>query len=303
MPKDLSDISGVGPKTVDKLADADLDSIEVLANASVDEIMQAGVSEKRAKKLKTEASECAVLIQTAAERETEYADRDVISTGIDALDEALGGGWLEGDIVSLYGRSGTGKTQVAFHSLVEAVQQTDEPAVYIETEKDRFRPERLKDYADNPDIVDEQVYAVEATDLNAQYNAYGKVGKSFDSLSMVVIDSFNSKFRDSSEYEDRSDLSSRSTAMTAHMKRVEGLSRDLGCPVLMPTQVYSSPNMRGKKDIPYGGNVFLHKVSYMIRLQPGQGDMRQGTVENHPAHPESEILLNITDDDIIGSMK
>lgn len=302
MVQDISDIKGVGPRTVDKVNSAGVSTLGELAKASVEDLEEVGISDQKANKMIQRAREANILVQSGSERQAEYDSRNTITTGIPELDDLIGGGWEEENIVNIYGKTGTGKTQLSFHSLVSAVEETGEPAIYIETERNRMRPNRIRQFSEDEDTLD-KIYTIGAYDLDSQYNSYSKVQQEFPSASIVVIDSFNSRFRLASEYDGRGSLSSRSEAIGKHINAIEEMAVEMGCPVLLTAQIYDSPSQYGKSDIPYGGNVYLHSVTYMVRLKSATGDLLSATIENHPEFAENSIHLNITENEIIGIEK
>lgn len=300
MPTEISDIKGVGPRTVDKLSGVGVETLTELSESSVSDLQEAGISEQKSEKMIQRAKEASLLVQTASERQTEYDSRRVISTGIEPLDETIGGGLEAENIINVFGRSGSGKTQFAFQCLVSAVEETGDPAVYVETERNRMRPNRIHQLSSDEDTID-QIYTIGAYDLDDQFNAYTKIQEEFPSTSIVVIDSFNSRFRLASE--GRGSLSDRSREIGEHINQIEEMAVDLGCPVILTAQIYDSPTQYGKSDIPWGGNVYMHLVTYGIRLKPASGELYSARIENHPEYPEEEVHLNITEDRIVGIEK
>lgn len=296
MAESISDLSGVGPSTTDKIQAAGIQSLSELAQASTDNLVENGLTENKAEDLVERAKQEAVLIQSGADVIEEDKRRNVIPSGMEKFDESVEGGWQEGDIVAIFGSTGSGKTQCGFMSLVSAVEHTGKPAVYIETERNRFDVGRLKSLADNPELVESLIHRVKAYDLDSQYRAYKAVQQQFDEVSIVVIDSFTARFRLSDQFEDRGSLSERSATMGSHLSAIEKMAEMTKAPVLLTAQVYQSPSQYSSGDIPYGGSLFGHTVSFMIHLSEGQGDLKKMEVINHPALSEQELELKIMND-------
>lgn len=295
----LNAIRGIGGKTVERLEAAGIDSAEELANIDVETLEGVGISEKNAKKFITRASEKTITIHSSADRQAKYDSRESVSTGIPALDDMIGGGFEEEALIAGYGKSGVGKSQIAFYAMVNAVEQTGDPAVYIETEKDRFQPKRLKQLANDKSVV-EDIHVVEAYTLEDQYNAYGRIAEAFDTLSLLVVDSFTARFRLTEQFEGRQNLGKRANEFHKHLNKLEDVSESLSCPVYLSCQASSNPDQYGRSTFIYGSAAFAHMASYFLYLSPSAGDLRSIALENHPAKPESEIQINITESDIIG---
>lgn len=299
MAEELGDIAGIGSKTKHKLKQVGIENIDDLAQAETEALTEAGMGESRAKEFISKAKQSAVIIQTGEEVEEEYANKDYISTGMEELDTMLGGGWEEGYVVAFPGPTGSGKTQLSFQSMVSAVEQTGKPAVYVETERGRYRTERLKKLADEEDVQD-KIYRVKAYDLDQQKQAYKKIRNHFsDDLSLVVVDSFTARFRLSDKFEDRGSLSQRSTEMAAHLTELENMAEELKVPILITAQIYSNPGGYGKSEYIYGGSLFMHTVGYFLHMQQDSGKMVQAQLRNHPGRDDDEVTIRIDDEELV----
>ena len=112
-----------------------------------------GISEMKAKKLKTEAEKMVPMgFQTAVECMAAREDTCQISTGSRELDNLLGGGMETGSITELFGEFRTGKTQICHTLCVTSQLAVDAggaegKALYIDTEG-TFRPDRLVSIAE-----------------------------------------------------------------------------------------------------------------------------------------------------------
>lgn len=64
-------------------------------------------------------------------------ERRFIKSGIPGLDEVLGGGFLEGSIVTVGGPTGAGKSTLAMQFLYNGATESGEPGLYISIEESR----------------------------------------------------------------------------------------------------------------------------------------------------------------------
>lgn len=298
MAESIADIEGVGPATEDKLAAAGVVSLQDLADAEVEVIVDHGITESKAEDLIQRAAESVVTVQSSHQRAAEYDERENVTTGIDELDDLLGGGLEEEAIVAAYGRNASGKTQVAFNVMTHAVEQTGESAVYIETERDRFRPERLEQLAPNEDVLDD-IYSIRAYSLDEQLNAYGTVMNNFDDVSVVVVDSFTGRFRLSERFDGRASLGERAEEFRKHLNAIEELAAEKSCPVYLSCQISGNPDQFSSDERLYGSTLFSHTATCFLHLTPS-GDLREVELENHPSLPEDTIAINITESGIVG---
>ena len=301
MATELSEIDGIGPTTEEKLNDMGIDSVDALAGADISTVASAGVSDKRAKDFIDKANQSAVIIQSGFEVEDEYNSYDTISTGIPQLDACIEGGFEDQAVVSVYGSDGSGKTQLVKKMLVEAVNQTGEDAIYIETEKNRFRPKRIIAYNDGDDSILKKIHRVKAYDLDRQENSYSAVVDQFENASIVVVDSLVARFRLSDDYTDRSTFTERSAVMGRHLQKLEKLAEDLNCPVLFTNQIYGNPDQYGKKERQYGGSLVKHTAQFFIYMKSETGEMHSCNIEKHPSEGNNKVMINITDNDIVGT--
>lgn len=123
-------------------------------------------------------------------------DRRLIKSGIQGLDEILGGGLLEGSIITISGPTGSGRSTMALQFLYNGAMVHDEPGLYISIEEskqdfffhmsgytwdlDEAEKERKLIFLDYP------IYEVDQ--ILAQYGAIQEIINS-TGVKRVVIDS------------------------------------------------------------------------------------------------------------------
>lgn len=147
---DLTELSGVGPATADKLSEAGFDRYEDLAVAGVGEITaDADISDNKAQKVINSARDLADVggFSTGNEALESRQGINKVTTAHNEIDDILGGGVEEKAITELYGEHKSGKSQFS-HQLCVNVQLPEEyggagkRAIFIDTE-DSYRPERI----------------------------------------------------------------------------------------------------------------------------------------------------------------
>lgn len=299
MATSLSDIDGIGDKTADNLREIGIETVSDLAKADVSLIERAGLSKKRALDFKEEAKQNAAVIQSGAEANEYFSSLENVSTGIEGLDEIIGGGWEQEDIVALYGDTNTGKSQLAMKSLAMAVEDTDEPSVYIETERKSYDPERIRNFSTKED-TQEKVYRVTAHGLEEQRNAYDVVLSQFDSIGLLVVDSFTARFRKSDDFGGLGSHSDRSQEMKEHLNKLEEISSRLKCPVLIVCQIYeNSDPFGGGGVVMYGGSLLRHDIGFSVQMKKAGGEIVEANVEGQSSTRDTSVELAITDSDIV----
>ena len=295
MAQELTDISGLGKKNASRLGGYGIKTIGDLAECDTDEVVEnvEGISRKRLQKWKKTAERDAVLIKSGEQVAKEYEELTMVSTGVDELDDILGGGWESGFMVAVAGPTGSGKTQMGFQALGEAVNNHDGVGVYIETERGRYRGNRIREMYDEE--TQEQVYKVPAYSLDQQEMAYEKVREEFgpDEIAMVVVDSFTARFRMSDRFTGRQDLPDRHTVMSRHLDKLDKLAAANDVPILLTAQISANPDQYGANQTVYGGTLMHHMCNFIVFMKGRQGALTNLEIRNHPEVEDQEIELQI----------
>lgn len=304
---ELQDIKGIGNGVEAKLNESGISTVNELANASVEEIKEAGV--RRAEILHERAEKQGVTIKSGTAVEAEQEETRYVSTGMERFDSMLDGGYEGGFIVGISGEHKAGKTQLVLQSLVGAVESTGDDAVYIETEPNRFHTDRVKTLCRDEDSY-KDIYKIEAyspdrsvDNLKLQKNSYDAVRENFDSVSMVAVDSFVANFRLSGRFQGREDLPDRNSVIGEHLQRLQALSNEMDCPVLLTLQIMGNPDMYSGNDIEVWGSRHMdHVLSYVIHMTRGKGEMREAHLRGHPAISDDFVDLKIPEDSPMESL-
>lgn len=299
MTNDLEDMSGVGPATLDTLNEIGIESVSALAQCELEDLVEddgPGFTEKKASKLLGKAQEKGVIIRSGSDAAEEDKKRGYVSSGIDNLDELLGGGWREGTVHAIGGPAASGKTQNSFKSMVNAVEESGGNALYIETEPNRYSPDRLQQLASEDD-VQERIYLIQAWSLEEQGLSYDTAREQLDDLSLVVVDSFTSQFRLSEQFEGRGSFSERSAVISRHIQSLQKLAIEHNVPVILIAQAYGNPKPYSEDFTLYGGSVFDHSVGVLLKTRRKK-ELTEIELEKHPSQGPDEVLVNITDDDL-----
>ena len=120
---------------------------------------------------------------------------NMISTGIEKLDQFLGGGIKNGIITDIFGQNGTGKTQFLIQISINSLNQGGR--VYFQDTTGEFRPERMLEVMKNFNIESslmDNVIVNRITNSSEQIKALSKIpGSRFD---LIVIDNITDLFSD-----------------------------------------------------------------------------------------------------------
>ncbi len=297
---DIKELPGVGAATAEKLEGAgyrDMLSIAVASPAELIEI--AGVTEASARKIISAAREAMEMgFETGEEilKKRELIER--ITSGSNALDQMLGGGFETGAITEAFGEFGSGKTQIGHVLTVNQLKRNPEAmTVYIDTES-TFRPERIIQLAegagmDSKEIL-KRIIVAKAYNSDHQMLLTEKVEdlikKDGKNVKLVVIDSLTAHFR--AEFIGRGTLADRQQKLNRHLHTLMRLAETNNLCVYVTNQVMAKPDtFFGDPTQAIGGHIVAHASTYRIYLRKGKKGSRVAKLIDSPSMPEAEAAF------------
>ncbi|KAF1320479.1 DNA repair protein rad51, partial [Globisporangium splendens] len=223
--------AGVNATDVNKLKEAGMHTVDAVAMATKKQLIAIkGISEVKAEKMLKAAREmvnvgfttvCAMfpfcMCTTAAEVFQSRKDLITLTTGSNALDELLKGGFETGSITELFGEFRTGKTQLCHQLCVTCQLPVDRgggegKALYIDTEG-TFRPQRLVAIAeryglDGESVLDNVAFArAYNSEHQMQLLVQASAMMAESRFALVIVDSATALFR--TDYSGRGELAAR----------------------------------------------------------------------------------------------
>ncbi len=299
--KELSDLPGVGPATVEKLRAAGFVDLIGVAVASIGELCDAtGLSDSAARKLSQAARGSLEMGFESGEDILRRRARCIkITCPSEALNKLLGGGFETGAIVEVFGQYGSSKTQIG-HQLAVSTQLSGGKAVYIDTEN-TFRPERIFEMSNalklDPQEVLRNIKVARAYNSDHQMLLAEKVEdllREDSSIRLVVVDSLTSAFR--AEYVGRGTLATRQQKINRHMHLLAKLADMYNVCVLVTNQVMAKPDQFfGDPTEAIGGHIVGHNSTFRIYLRRGKKGTRVAKLIDSPNLPENECSFMITE--------
>ena len=280
----MSNVKGIGKAKALKLEEKGITTIEQLSIMDPDELrVILGISSKAAQEIiadaKTKATAGFRLLtaQDLLEERKRVIKR--ISTGSSELDKILGGGIETMALTGIYGRFGSGKSQLCYQVVYNCVKHLKKKAVWIETEPQTFRGERLLEIAklrgETFSLSDVIVIPGDVIKTTASlYNALQFVNqklKAGENIGVLVIDSFNAPLR--SEFGGRETLPTRSQAAGRIVGFLQYLAKEHNLAILLTVQVMGVPDEKlqglairsyGIPEAPVVPEVVKHAVNYWI---------------------------------------
>jgi DNA repair protein RadA len=301
----IEDIPGVGPATADKLKEMGFHTIEALATATVRELIPAGIGEKQAQRIISEARDSIALYFIPAKELMKMRQNVLrLTTGSKAIDELLGGGIETQTITEFYGEYGVGKS-VLCHQLSVNVQLPIEKgglgggALYLDTEQ-TFRPEWIvrmaQDLGLDADSVAQRIIYSEAYNSDHQILILEKADRIIkeNDIKLIIIDSLTAHFR--SEYLGREMLAERQQKLNSHMHKLLRLARAFNAAAVVTNQVMAKPDAFFSAPLEaVGGHIVAHTshTRVFVRKTAG-GPVRIAKLVSSPYLPEGERVFKIT---------
>jgi len=305
----IEDLPGIGPATAQKLRELGFHTVESLATATVKELGQAGIGEKKASEIIKLARSSISLAFIRADELLKMRQNVLrLTTGSKTLDQLLGGGLETQTITEFYGEYGSGKSQIC-HQLCVNVQLPPEKgglgggALYIDTEN-TFRTERIVQMAkhlglDPYEVVKNIIYAEAYTSDHQMFlleNADEVIKE--NNIRLIIIDSLTAHFR--SEYLGREMLAERQQKLNKHLHRLIRLARAFNAVAVVTNQVMAKPDVFfGNVVHPVGGHVVAHTSHTRVYLRKSaRGPIRIARLVSSPYLPEGETVFKITENGV-----
>jgi len=305
----IEDIPGVGPATAEKLKEMGFHTVESLATATIRELTLAGVGEKQAAKVVSEARNSLALSFVRADELIKMRQNvRRLTTGSKQLDGLLGGGLETQTISEFYGEYGVGKS-ILCHQLAVNVQLPEEKgglngtALYIDSEN-TFRPEWIVRMAkslglDAVQTAKNIIYS-EAFNSDHQILLLEKADKVIqeNKVKVIIVDSLTSHFR--SEYLGREMLAERQQKLNSHLHRLVRLSRAFNACAVVTNQVMAKPDQFFAMAVEaVGGHIVGHTSHTRVFLRKTHNSpVRICKLVSSPYLPEGECIFKITEEGV-----
>jgi len=305
--KSIEDLPGIGPATLEKLANAGFNDLMSIAVATPGEIIGAAdVSETTAKKVIAVArANMELNFESGEDLLQKRLQAIKITSGSEELNNLLGGGFETGSITEIYGQFGSGKSQIAHVLAVRAQLPLEEggangSVIFIDTEG-TFRPERIVQIAeplnlDNNEVL-KKIKVARAYTSDHQMLLADKIKdliEKGDNVKVVIVDSLTSHFR--AEFIGRGTLAERQQKINKHMHSLMRLADKYNVLIYVTNQVMSKPDMFfGDPTAAIGGNIVGHNSTYRIYIRRGKKGSRVAKMVDAPNLPENEASFIIKD--------
>ncbi len=147
----------------------------------------------------------------------------MIKTGLNELDQFLGGGIKEGLVTSISGQSATGKTQLTFQICLNALHSGKD--ILFQDTTGEFRPERLVEMMQlqkiNPSLLD-KIKVSRITNTAQQIQCFSKTPPK--NYSLIIVDGITDLF--SFEYSKKEQSLEKHISFMKYMQNLSSIAID-----------------------------------------------------------------------------
>ena len=164
----------------------------------------------------------------------------MISTGLEKLDKSLSGGISGGVIVDIFGKNGTGKTQLLLQLTINSIKNGGH-VLYFDT-TGGFRPERILDIQKESESQSDflnQITVSRLTNTSEQINSIKNIERNF---SLIVIDNITDLF--SYEYQKEESIFEKNSLFMKYMHDLANLAISNRIPIVITNMIR---NLEGKE--------------------------------------------------------
>jgi len=218
-----------------------------------------------------------------------------ISTGCQAIDELLGGGFERGSVTQIYGPPAAGKTNLALSAAV-TVAADDDSALFVDTED--LAIDRLEQLArgtvgeEGIETVASHIIVTEALTFDQQREAVRDAESFAEQVELIVLDSATGFYRLEREDDDDGSALRRVVRQVTHLL---ALARRHDLAVVATNQVFSDPDSDRTRGL--GGHTLSHWMAAVLRVERFRGGNRRATLEKHRSRPAGgQVRFRITEE-------
>jgi DNA repair protein RadB len=209
------------------------------------------------------------------------ASDNVVSAGSELLDFLLNGGFEKDTITTIYGESGSGKTNLCIIAAVN-LTRAGKKIIFIDTEGG-FSVERLKQLApdDYSELINNIIF-LKPTNFSEQRIAFSKLGSLVEKdISMIIVDTISMLYR--LELGKTPDVYNVNRDLGAQLSYLSEIARRKNIPVLLTNQVYSNFEQKDSNNVNkmVGGDILKYTTKCLIEIQKGHKGLRKAILRKH----------------------
>ncbi|KAF6245841.1 ATPase domain-containing protein [Nitrosopumilus sp. b2] len=216
----------------------------------------------------------------------------MILTGLQKLDKSLSGGIPDGVIVDIFGKNGTGKTQLLLQLAINSIRNGGH-VLYFDT-TGGFRPERILDIqkiSESQLGFLNQVTVSRLTNTSEQINSIKNIDKNF---SLILIDNVTDLF--SYEYKNDESIFVKNSLFMKYMHDLANFAISNKVPVIITNMIR---NLEGKEieNMKNAIDPFTHiKIHLTKNSSKFNGKIYSAFIENSFSYTINQSGLSSSED-------
>ena len=216
----------------------------------------------------------------------------MISTGLEKLDKSLSGGIPDGVIVDIFGKNGTGKTQLLLQLTINSIKKGGH-VLYFDT-TGGFRPERILDIQKESESQSDflnQITVSRLTNTSEQINSIKNIGRNF---SLIVIDNVTDLF--SYEYQKDESIFEKNSLFMKYMHDLANFAIFNKIPIVVTNMIR---NLEGKEieNMKSAIDPFTHiKIHLTKNLSKFNGKIYSPFIEDSFSYTIDKLGLSSSED-------
>lgn len=164
----------------------------------------------------------------------------MISTGLEKIDKFLSGGIPDSAIVDIFGKNGTGKTQLLLQLLINSIKNGGH-ALYFDT-TGGFRPERILEIQKKSEIQLDFLKQITVSRLTNTSEQIRSIEHITDNFSLIVVDNVTDLF--SYEYKKDESTFEKNSLFMKYMQKLSCFAISKKIPVVVTNMIR---NIDGKE--------------------------------------------------------
>lgn len=227
--------------------------------------------------------------------QSNYPKQETRSTGSSLLDSLLDGGYETDTITTIYGPTGSGKTNLCLLALKPIIEHSKK-VIYIDTEGG-FSIKRLAQiYKSQPPLLD-SIFYLQPTTFDEQKKVFSQLLENIsDRVGLVIVDSISMLYR--LELGKNEDVFEINRALGQQIALLNQIVRRYHIPILVTNQIYGDFDQKNEIKM-VAGNIIQYSSKCLLELQKGNDSARRIILRKHRSLPEDKSTeFYITEDGI-----
>lgn len=205
-----------------------------------------------------------------------------ISTGSDALDWLLEGGFEKKVITTIYGPAGSGKTNIC---LIFSNEHKKKKTIYVDTEGS-FSLSRYRQISENFNEALKRIILLNPTTFSEQKNAFEQLKKmDHKNTGAIIIDSIAMLYR--LEIGQTKNIYDVNKELGIQLAMLTEIARKNNIPIIITNQIYKDFEQKEKINI-VGGDLLKYQSKCLIELKKKDDGIRSAIIKKHRSIEEGK---------------